>query len=300
MSGQLLAPLEARFRPESVGLDLDVIGDVISAAEHELRVAAIEDEDRCCGYFPALAGMSAIRSDLPACRVFAQALPAISYGRMSFRFNFLRLSLVRQSADPAFHLDSDAATALTGDVGTLNEREVLRLLLNLSSRRERELRYLDVDPRATNLTSEGSYVRAEDPGRLLTRARVAVIPPRIGTTVHGLAFASNRVLHSGLDGGCCIQGSTASTDTSSPLTARRQPTAAEPVDALRKLRGTGREVRTEPPGAGTGDRRPAGGARPASGSRGAHGPRSDCRTRAGRPLAEEPQPRRRRHPDRKT
>jgi hypothetical protein len=29
---------------------------------------------------------------------------------------------------------------------------------------------------------------------------VAVIPPRVGTTVYGLAFASNGVLHSGLDG----------------------------------------------------------------------------------------------------
>ena len=119
---------------------------------------------------------------------------------MTYRFNFLRLSLVRQSADPAFHLDSDAATALSGDVGSLNQREVLRLLLNLSSQDERVLHYLDVDPRTTNLVAAGSYVRAKDPERLQTRARVAIIPPRMGTTVHGLAFASNRVLHSGVDG----------------------------------------------------------------------------------------------------
>jgi hypothetical protein len=31
------------------------------------------------------------------------------------------------------------------------------------------------------------------------RARVAVIPPHVQTAVHGLAFASNRVLHSGVD-----------------------------------------------------------------------------------------------------
>ncbi len=42
--------------------------------------------------------------------------PTISHAGMTYRFNFLRLSLVCQSADPAFHLDSDAATALTGDV----------------------------------------------------------------------------------------------------------------------------------------------------------------------------------------
>jgi hypothetical protein len=200
MYGQLVAPLEKRLRPGPIELDLEPIREVITAAEDELRLGAIEDRDQCCGYFPALAGMRGIRTELPACRVFVEALPAISHAGVTYRFNFLRLSLVCQSADPAFHLDSDAATALTGDVGSLNEREVLRLLLNLSSQQERVLHYLDVDPRTTNLVAEGSYVRAKDPDRPQTRARVAVIPPRMGTTVHGLSFASNRVLHSGLDG----------------------------------------------------------------------------------------------------
>jgi hypothetical protein len=200
MSGQLVAPLETRLRPAAVELDLEPIEKVITAAEDELRLGASEDRDRCCGYFPALAGMSGIRTELPACGVFADVLPEISHGGMSYRFNFLRLSLVCQSADPAFHLDSDAATALTGDVGSLNEREVLRLLLNLSSQDERVLHYLDVDPRTINLSAAGAYVRAGDPERLQTRARVAIIPPRIGTTVRGLTFASNRVLQSGVDG----------------------------------------------------------------------------------------------------
>jgi hypothetical protein len=200
MSGQLVAPLETRLRPGRFEFDLEPIGDAITAAEDELRLGAIEDRDRCCGYFPTLAGMSAIRTDLPACREFAQALPAISHGGMTYRFSFLRLSLICQSADPVFHLDSDAATALTGDVGTLNDREVLRLLLNLSSQEERVLHYLDVDPRTTKLIADGSYVRAQDPESLQTRARVAVISPRMRTTIHGLAFAANRVLHSGVDG----------------------------------------------------------------------------------------------------
>jgi hypothetical protein len=128
MFGQLVAPLGERLRPRSVELDLEATRHVITAAEDELRLGAIEDRDRCCGYFPALAGMSGIRDEPPACRVFAEALPRISHAGMTYRFNFLRLSLVRQSADPAFHLDSDAATALTGDVSSLSEREVLRLL----------------------------------------------------------------------------------------------------------------------------------------------------------------------------
>lgn len=77
---------------------------------------------------------------------------------------------------------------------SLSEREVLRLLLILSSHEERALHYLDVDPWTTELVVEGSYVCAKDPARLQTRARVAVIPPRVGTTVYGLAFASNRVM----------------------------------------------------------------------------------------------------------
>jgi hypothetical protein len=92
------------------------------------------------------------------------------------------------------------ATALTGDVSTLGKREVLRLLLNLSSQQERVLHYLDVDPRSVELVAQGSYIRAKDPARHQMRARVAVISPRTRPRVHGLAFASNRVLHSGLDG----------------------------------------------------------------------------------------------------
>jgi len=141
-----------------------------------------------------------IRTDLPACRAFANALPAISHAGVLYGFNFLRLSVVSQRSDPAFHLDSDAATALTGDVNSLSEREVLRLLLNLSDQEERILHYLDVDPRSTNLVAVGSYVRAKNLERLRSRARDAAIPPRSGTTVYGLTFASNRVLHSGVDG----------------------------------------------------------------------------------------------------
>ena len=55
MSGQLVAPREKRLRPGPVELDLEPIRDVITAAEDELRLRAIEDRDRCCGYFPALA-----------------------------------------------------------------------------------------------------------------------------------------------------------------------------------------------------------------------------------------------------
>lgn len=115
-----------------------------------------------------------------------------------YRFNFIRLSLTQQSVDPSFHLDSDAATALTGDVTTLRQRRVARLLLNLSSQGG-PLHFLDVDPDCVDLVSEGSYVRATDPCRFTGRSLTVVIPARNGSRVSGLLFAANLVLHSGVD-----------------------------------------------------------------------------------------------------
>jgi hypothetical protein len=175
------------------------LAEMAGAAERELRMYARVDRDRCCGYFPALAGFDGIVSELPACIAFARWFPRVNYAGAAYRFSFVRLSLVQQSVDPAFHLDSDADTALTGDVADLAERQVLRLLMNLSTRSDRTLHYLDVDPRSVSLEVEGSYVRAANPARLLRYARIATIPRRCGSTVHGVAFTSNLVLHSGVD-----------------------------------------------------------------------------------------------------
>jgi hypothetical protein len=183
----------------AVVLDLPQVSAYAAALESELGAHAASDPDKCCGYFPALHGVPGIHSDLPACRAFATRLPLIRHGGAGYRFNFLRLSLMRQSADPAYHLDSDAATALSGDLATLEQRRVMRLLLNLSSRRERTLHYLDVDPWCVELTADGSYVRAAHPRELSTRALTAVVQARCGSRVAGLVFAANLVLHSGVD-----------------------------------------------------------------------------------------------------
>jgi hypothetical protein len=73
------------------------------------------------------------------------------------------------------------------------------LLLNLSSRTERTLHYLDVDSCCVELVANGSYVCAADPRGLADRALTANIPPRRGSHVAGLLFAANLVLHSGVD-----------------------------------------------------------------------------------------------------
>ena len=71
--------------------------------------------------------------------------------------------------------------------------------MNLSSRSERRLHYLDVNPCRVDLIADGSYIRAADPRGLAEYALVAVIPPRRGCYVAGLLFAANLVLHSGVD-----------------------------------------------------------------------------------------------------
>ena len=180
-------------------LEVPGIAELAAAAESELSDRALVDRDRCCGYFPALAGAPGIVADLPACQEFAAELPQLSSSATVYRFNFLRLSLVQQSSDPAFHLDSDAETAITGDVAALKGRCILRLLLNLSVRSARNLHYLDVDPWTVELAATGAYLHAAHPVALRPYARVMRIPPRRGSTVHGAALRSNSVLHSGVD-----------------------------------------------------------------------------------------------------
>jgi hypothetical protein len=191
--------LSAMHHPVAVALDLPGLAGSIAEVETELGACAALDENGCCGYFPALEGVARINSDLPACRAFEDRLPSIAHYGVEYRFNFIRLSSIRQSVDPAFHLDSDSATALSGDVTTLGQRRVARLLLNLSLQSERVLHFLDVDPCWVDLVSDGTYVRAADPGRFMERARTMVIPARSGPCIAGLLFTASAVLHSGVD-----------------------------------------------------------------------------------------------------
>jgi hypothetical protein len=191
--------LPAALRPAPVTVCLPTTGQV-DAAERELRRHARADDQRCWGYFPSLTGQPGIHTNLPACGDFAAALPEVTAAGATYQFNFLRLSLRCQSPEPAYHLDSDAATALTGDPATLGRRLVGRILLNLSTTEERTLHYLDLDISAAALTRQGSYVRAADQTEAARFAVRATIPPRSGRITHGIAFVANQVLHSGVDG----------------------------------------------------------------------------------------------------
>ena len=199
MGPRAVFQLEAARHPAAVELEIPVVAQGAAAVEHELRVRAGEDPDGCCGYFPALAGDRGIISDLPACHSFAARLPHIWHQGHRYEFNFMRLSLVQQSTDASYHLDSDAATALTGDVAAISCRQIRRLLLNLSAHSDRSLHYLNLDPGSVELAVDGAYIRAADPEAVRGHGLVATIPRRRRSTVHGLVFASNLVLHSGVD-----------------------------------------------------------------------------------------------------
>jgi hypothetical protein len=215
--------LPAALRPSHVSADLATIRHV-DAAERELRRHAQPDDHRCWGYFPSLTRRSGIHVDLPACQDFAAALPEVTAAGTTYRFSFLRMSLVCQSQQPACHLDSDAATALTGDPATLGQRLVGQVLLNLSATEERILHYPDLDVSAAALTREGSYVRATGQAQAVRYARHAAIPPRSGRLVHGISFIANRVLHSGVDGphGHFVAAYGYDRDTQAPASAPQQ------------------------------------------------------------------------------
>jgi hypothetical protein len=186
-------------QPELFAVVLPHAVEAIERAHEELTLRAKEDANGCFGYFPALEGAEGISNDLPACIAFEATLPKIAYGGMVSLFNFLRLSNRQQYTEPVYHLDTNAATALSGDIATLNSRLVRRMLLNLSPNYSRTLSYLDIDPLSVELESTGSYVKLKNPEEYQDRNVTTVIPPREGSKVHAVGFYSNKVLHSGRD-----------------------------------------------------------------------------------------------------
>jgi hypothetical protein len=87
---------------------------------------------------PAGPSIRLIRGMRPGCRRSAVQRRYIGSTSSGFRW-------CSQAPIPFYHLDSDPETAITGDLATLRRRRVLRLLLNLSTRAERNSRYLVVD-----------------------------------------------------------------------------------------------------------------------------------------------------------
>ncbi len=191
--------LSATWRPRPFQQRWRLDPDLLDAVWSELAGWAAMDAEQCCGYFPSLAGRAGIVHDLPACRRFADECPEIVTEGCTLRFSFIRVSLRRQAEAPAYHLDTDASTAVTGKPATLKDRLVRRVLLNLSATQERVLHYLDLDPYTTRLAYRASYVCLGDTEAARDRETHITIPPRRGCIIHGVSFVANHVLHSGVD-----------------------------------------------------------------------------------------------------
>jgi hypothetical protein len=171
----------------------------ITAVQAELTAKAKEDANKCWGYFPAMKGKSSIDTDLPISAGFADGIPQLEVDGKSLRFNFVRLSLIQQTGTSPFHLDTDAATALTGDTSTLSKRLVWRLLLNLNDKHTRTLSYLDLDSTKIPLLDDGGYLHCDASLVHEGIIRRIVIPPRKGSKASGVLFCASRVLHTGQD-----------------------------------------------------------------------------------------------------
>jgi hypothetical protein len=193
--------LAQELQPRLVAVQLD--GPLTDVATAELMERASADSNECYGYFPAMQ-KEGINHDLPACQVLAERHPTREVDGLVLGFNFLRMSLRRQEplvqqGDGIFHLDSDAATALTGDLGTITDRQVWRLLLNLHPRHARTLAYVDVDPTTVPVVQRDNYVYCSPESISAETVRTLVIPQRVGSTASGVLFCSSQVLHSGRD-----------------------------------------------------------------------------------------------------
>jgi hypothetical protein len=164
----------------------------------ELAARARTDANRCMGYFPSLSGQPHIKTNLPESRRWTASFPSLTVFGLTLRFNFLRLSLVSQDPRAQYHLDTDAATALTGSLASMQRRFVWRLLINLSRREGRRIGFLDVDPSALALEAGDGYVycpTVPDGAR-----RELALPPRSSGQAWGALLCTNRILHSGRDG----------------------------------------------------------------------------------------------------
>lgn len=192
---------EAAYRPRIIEFEGFVAVEAIEAVEAELRLHAKADSNQSYGYFPSMGEREGIGTDLPACQEFAKRYPTITPDgfHIPLGFNFLRMSRIRQPARSPYHIDSDAATALTGDVSDIADRRVWRFLMNLNSKHERTLSYLDIDPFSVELEAGDGYIHIGDTAVGPNDIRTIDVPPRDGHTVSGVLLSVNHVLHTGKD-----------------------------------------------------------------------------------------------------
>ncbi|MCA9309511.1 hypothetical protein KC973_03970 [Candidatus Saccharibacteria bacterium] len=193
-----MKPLRYEDKPRAVQLELDdTMLRIIQSCEHELATKAHDDKNKCHGYFP---GFQPGCPDLPASSELAEELSQVSVGGVDLDFNFVRLSAIHQQSLYPFHLDSDTVTALTGNFNRVRTSTMWRALFNLSSIYDRTIEYLDVDVPTTDkaglLYEQDGYIAYTGD---MVQERTITIPKLVGSTISGVLFKANRVLHGGRD-----------------------------------------------------------------------------------------------------
>jgi hypothetical protein len=193
-------------KAQSISLEIpDRAVSLVTAAQAELAVQAATDPDQCAGYFPAFAPDQHLVHAIE----LANTIPEITVDDTTLGFNFLRYSARQQPQLHGMHLDTDAATAVTGPaMEQQHGREVWRLLLNLHPLLARDV-YIAPDVSTSKLDCEYrdgylAVVGGLDTGDIQT----ITLPQRQGATVAGLLFCANQVPHMGSDsrGGHFVAG----------------------------------------------------------------------------------------------
>lgn len=191
--------LSDTFTPKIVTVAFPFDESLIQSVEQELSARASQDTDKCFGYFPGMKGRQDIAFDLPISQQFAEQAKTLDVTGKKLYFNFLRLSLVDQPTISPFHLDSDSATALTGDEATMAQRLVWRLLVNMSDTKSRTVVYLNLDPSSIKLTTYKGYISYPSKSITDDMIKSVKLPPRDKNTVSAVLFCASRVLHAGKD-----------------------------------------------------------------------------------------------------
>lgn len=192
--------LNPALRPVQFGFHITTGTNIaIARARNELAARAELTTDRCFGYFPGCE-LVGIEQNLPASKGVNRHMPRMQVGEHELSFNFLRLALRPQPPCDPWHLDSDAATAVTGDREKTQTTTVWRALLNLSVQERRVVEYLDVDPSSVGLVETDGYISLPDTSYDEAYARRVILPPKDGLLVCGVLFAASQVLHRGNDG----------------------------------------------------------------------------------------------------
>ncbi len=178
---------EKEYLPRRVEVELpDEI--IITSARDELEMQASSDVNGYYGYYPHDPATKVYRLD--ACKRFEEKLSEITIAQKQFRFDFLRLSLVRMVTLGGLHIN---ANNQNGQRITNEQKLFWQVLVNLDDFRPMGLTISNQNPDTVELKDKGDYLIAYD----LNPRHVGTgyLRPRHGRVAEGFVVCVNKVLH---------------------------------------------------------------------------------------------------------